>query len=721
MTDVPELSPAAHRVDSGVAIRAMLDPRSIAVIGASRDPRALAGRPFELLRQRRFDGQIHLVNRHGGVIGDQPVLTDVDQLPEDVDVALVLVPAQATAGVLRQCAARGVRCAYVFSSGFAERGDAVGRALQEEISPITAATTMRIGGPNGEGWYSVARDLPITFSPAVEYGRGLHTRPRPGNVALVAQSGGIGFGIAHRGFVRGVGFSHVITTGNEVDLELLDYTEALIDDPATHVIGLFVEGFAHPRRLEHVLTRAREADVAVVVARVGRSEVGSAAATSHTGHLAARPELVAALLRAYGAHEAADADELLDLCTALSTCDAAAGRRVAVYTLSGGAGAWIADTLAEAGLDLPELEPEVRSELSAMLPAYAATRNPVDVTASFGSVDVAAAALRATVESPSVDSAVIALSMIDSDSFAQRWAALHDVIVAAHKPVLVFSYTEPGPEAKALLAATGHPWYTSQRGLAAALRVLAARRPAHRPPVGSVQPIALPPGRSEPELKSWLSSFGLAVPRGQAAANRSEAERAASELGGRVVLKGQHPAMPHKTEAGLVEVGVEPRDVATAYDRIVAAAERAGLDTLDSVLVEQMAAPGVEMMVGLVRDDGLGTFVVVGRGGTTAELDPDVAIRPAPVSTAEALEMIDSLRGAAALGGWRGTPAADRRAFAELIATVSGIGTALGEHLDELDLNPVIVHPAGTGVTVVDALLVAGDDTREGGFRCSSN
>ncbi len=699
------------------AIDALLRPRSLAIVGASSNPSGLGGRPLEIVRQHGFSGAIHVVNPRAATIGGLPTVPSVSDIGAPVDLAAILVAPQLVPKVIDECGAAGVTAAYIFTSGFAEASDGLGEQLEDELAAACARWPIRVAGPNGEGVFNAADQFALTFSPVVDFERGLTAPAVPGSVGVVAHSGGIAFGVLSQGMARGIRFSHVISTGNEVDLELMDYFDYLVDDAETRVIVLFVEGFKDPSRLRAAAQRAAVHGKRIVVMKIGRTEEGQRAALSHTGHMSGRSDLYSSLFRHYGFVEVDDMELLLDVTTMLATETVPFGRGAGIFTASGGAGAWLTDALYARGLQVPELGERERTEIAALLPYYANCRNPVDYTGGAQDQSGVQRSLEILAGASGIDFLVVVLSLMNQESVARRLPMLLDAVRAADKPMVVYTYTEPSPEAITLLAEAGVPWFRSQTGLANAVAcaveqaaAIAVRAGDPEPSAGSAPTASSWTTLTEHAVKGWLSEAGLPTPAGELVHSAPEAVGAAERIGYPVVLKLQSVGASHKTELGAVAIDLKTSaDVEQAWTTVTKpVGDEVPADQVDGVLVEAMAPPGVEMIIGVITDPGLGPFVMVGSGGVAAELVHDVAILPAPTTADAACAAINELRLAPMLTGWRGAAAADVSALAAAVATVSEL--AAGKRvIRELDLNPVVVYREGDGLQVLDGLAVVGD------------
>jgi acyl-CoA synthetase (NDP forming) len=451
---------------------ALLSPQRIAIIGASDDATRLSGRIVPILQQHHYRGQIYPVNPRHDTVNGLPAFPSITAVPGPVDAVAIAVRAALVPQLLQECAAAGVRSSVIFSSGFAEEGKD-GRVAEEAMAAAARAAGMRLLGPNAEGFFNVHGGIPLSFSPTVDFQRGL-TRLLPGNVAVVSQSGGLGFALFNGGQAVGMGSSFVVSTGNECDLGALEVAAHLVEDARTDVVALVVEGFRSDEHLEPVARRAGELGKKLVVAKLGRSAAGGAAAALHTAHDAGNDQEYQEDFRRLGVVHVGDQEELLDVCFALSRRRLAAGNRVGILTTSGGAGVWLADACVGRGLAVPELDAPLQAELRPLLPSYASTRNPVDVTAEVVSRAGVARPLQLLASSPQVDSIVVVSSLAGPQMLEREHAEIRAIVDGTTKPVLVYSYTQPGPASVDALVRSGLAWYTSPGRAAGAARALVA-------------------------------------------------------------------------------------------------------------------------------------------------------------------------------------------------------------------------------------------------------
>ncbi len=705
--------------DGGVIVSplaSLLAPRSVAVIGASADRHKIRGALLHLLRKNGFPGRIVPVNPSAAEIDGlrcYPSLADAGGEP--IDVALIAIPAAAVLAALEDCAAAGVRFAVIISSGFAE-DDAAPPDLQDRVAALARRTGLRIVGPNAEGFHNEIASVSATFSPAVDREADDNPTATQARIGIIAQSGGMGFALYNRGRALGMAFSTVISTGNEADLTAADFLGHMVMDRDTRGILLFLESVRDGALFIAAAEAARAAGKFIVAIKIGRSAVGTLAAASHTASMAGWDAGYDAMFRHCGIHVASELDEALTIAAALPSNPPAQGRRIGVLTLSGGAGAWSADILTAAGLELPELGAATQATIRTFIPSYGTTRNPVDLTAGGTQGGGMLRAIRLLSEDDGIDQIAVITTLANPARVSLEIEALRTLLAERRKPVLFYSYTLPSPLGRKALADAGAVICPSMEALAAVARALAECVPAT--PAPDEPEIVLAErawthlaGRTgalaEHEAKAILATCGVCVSPGRLIRTVDELDEAAAHLGFPLAAKIQSRDLPHKTEAGGVRLGIaDPATLRAAFCDIMATATaHAPGAAIDGVFLERMAPAGIEMIVGIVRDPVFGPVVMVGAGGVAAELFDDTAHRLAPLDETEAIAMLRGLRSARLLDGFRGAPPADIASFGHLVSEISRIAVAGRAVIAELELNPVIVHPAGQGCTIADALM----------------
>lgn len=698
-----------HPLDSFFA------PESIALIGASRDQEKIPGRLLSMLRKNEYPGKIYPINPNYPDIDGLKCYKSIGEVGAPIDLAIIIIPARAVVGALEQCAAVGVKNAVIISSGFAEEGGD-SAAMQDQIVAIAKRTGMRISGPNAEGFLSEVQKVAATFSPTVDV--------KPGHVplvattrriAIVAQSGGIGFAIKHRAKALGVAISYCVSAGNESDLGAGEFLDYMVRDASTDVILLFIEGIRDVEKFLVAARRAAELRKPVIVTKVGRSGAGERAAASHTASMAGWSAAYDAVFAKYGFIVSNDLDEAVTIAAVLTTNPLPKGDRVAVLTVSGGAGIWGADTVSLQGLHVPELSPSIQTEIKKWMPSYGAAGNPIDVTAQGASSGGLQKSIDLLDASDEVDAILVVLSLSSEVRMAFKEAELKPVISAQHKPIVFYSYTLPSPFARSELAKSGVVVLSGLTHVGVAMRRMVEYSnfklaPSDVPTLPSRDLSAhLQLGRlSEFDSKSLLRDAGITLPDEVLVTERSGLDAAIAGAGFPLVMKIQSREIPHKSEVGGVRVNITTKGEAfTAYQALLDNAQRHRPDAaIQGVLVGPMAKKGVEIIAGTLLDATFGAMIMVGLGGITTELFRDVIYRPAPVSAAEAAAMLAALKAAPLLNGFRGAPKADVAALSQLIAQISLLAAQHAGEIAEIEINPVLVHPEGQGVTIVDALVV---------------
>jgi acyl-CoA synthetase (NDP forming) len=691
-------------------------PRSIAVIGASQDLASISGQPIAHLKAKGFGGRILPVNPRYDEVAGYTCYPDVASLPVAPDVAVIAVGAKRVPDALIELGKKGCRFAVILSSGFAEAGEE-GAEAQRHITTIARSFGMQVIGPNCQGYMNISEGIHVGFG--APYGL---TYPK-GHLSLTSQSGAFGNSIVMLASQEGIGFRHYVSTGNESVTTSLDFMDAMIDDPETRVIAGYVEGFQDAHRLLSIGRRALGAGKPMLVWKVGTSEAGARAAASHTANLGGSMALYRAAFRQSGIIEVNDVGDLADCAKALLPGRLPKGNRLAIVTISGGAGIAMADGAAAGGLELPELAPATVSALKEVLPSFAAIANPLDVTAS---LLTDASLLRVTLENladdPNVDMIGLALAAASGKLATELANEIVRISEERGIPVLVAWNADAATvqEAYDILDAAGIPRYQSPvrcaRGASALWAFAEARGRVAQ--VLSEEPLVLarPEMRqlmqgcstdlTEFEAKKLLDAYGIGVTQEALATDVDEASRIASAMHMPVVMKIQSADIPHKTEAGGVRVGLQgAAAVEAAFDEIIRNARAYAPEAvLDGVLVQEMVSGGTELILGINNDPLFGPAVMVGFGGIFAEVMKDVSFRLAPITRSEAESMVRELRSFPILDGARGRPKADLSAVIDTLMRLSAMAIDLREVVQEFDINPLFVLQAGEGVRAGDAL-----------------
>jgi acyl-CoA synthetase (NDP forming) len=688
----------------------LVQPRNILVVGGSQKQNSEGARLLENLSvHSQLAGEILVVNPKMASDERFRCWQSVADVPDvDIDVALVMVRAELAMQALRECAARRVPFAIVMSSGFGELGDE-GKSMEAEIRGLCADSGMRVYGPNCPGLTNLRDRIGMTFSPA------FRTDINAGPIGVVTQGGGSGRNIL-QGLSFGVGAALWLSAGNEVDLGAPDFIAHMARDPQIRVIAVLLEGIHRGDDLAAALELARTQRKPVVIMKLGRTEYGVRAAQSHTGSIAGTAEVNSAVFRQFGAIEVDDLDELVAVARLLALPQRPASAGVAVVTFSGGAAGMAADQAGIHRLELAKLAPATVDFLRSRLPAFAATQNPVDVTAdALKNMDAIAACLNAVADDPAVGAVVVPVPAdyaAVTDTIAQ---AVVEASKRSPKPFIpVWMSRRLGGGFHVLEEGGLAPFMSLSKAFQALKKVIPARA-ADETQAQAAARVDVPAGPTatiaynEASAKHMLRTAGIAVPEGVLAKTPAQASQAAAHLGCPVVLKVASAQILHKTEVGAVRLDIRsPEQAEQAFAEMVARVGSLRPDAvIDGVLVEKMFdGSGREMLVGIHTDPVFGRILTVGLGGIFVELFKDVAHRRLPIGKQDAAQMLGELRHAAYLGEFRGRPAADIRALADLLVQLSQFAMA-NPQIVEAELNPVWVGPAGQGAYALDALILA--------------
>ncbi|MFF7395377.1 acetate--CoA ligase family protein [Achromobacter sp. NPDC008082] len=699
---------------SDASLSRLFNPGSIAVVGASATPGKIGAMPVSLLRQHGYDGRILPINPRADVIQGLPAAPDLAALDGDVDLVILAVPAAHAAQALERARPGQVGGAVVFTSGFSETG-ASGVHMQEQLCAIARERGIRLLGPNCLGFMNVRRNVYATFSPAPANGA-----VAAGGIGMVSQSGAFGAYAYCMARDRGLGLSHWISTGNEADIDVADCIEWLARDADTRVIMAYMEGCRDGAKLRRALAAARDAGKPVVVTKIGRTQAGAQAAASHTAALAGDDAVYDALFRQYGALRARTIEEFFNLGYALDTWkQRPQGKRLGIFTISGGVGALMADDAEDAGLSLPEPDALAQARLLERVP-FAGPRNPIDVT---GQVVSEPGLLLATADDMLADGRYDALAVFlaaagSSDALWPTFETFAREMRSRHPDVPLAICALFPPDRRRELERLGTLVFVDPsaaiRTIGAVANLADTRVAGHTVAAPSDAALAAPSPTTifdtynEVEAMEVLRLAGIPVPDCTLAADADTAVAAAARASGPVVLKVVSPDILHKSDVGGVKLNLSGEDaVRRGHAAILDSVHSHRPDArIDGVLVAPMAPKGVECIVGVHGDPVFGPVVMFGLGGVFVEVLKDVSFRLAPFDRTQAMAMIREIKGYALLQGARGTPPCDIGALADALAALSQFAHAHRDDFSSIEINPLLALPDGQGALALDAVLI---------------
>lgn len=703
-------------------LSAFLSPKTVAVIGASPDTTSLRGRIMKVLLCHDFKGKVFPISRsHPEIMGLKafPTISDV---PEQVDLAVLIIPAIYVADTLEECAKHRVKSALILSSGFAEDSSEDGDLLQKKLLDISKRTNMVISGPNSEGYANMALKLCPTFSPAVD-GENIELMPSwpaKKRIAVIAQSGGMGFSFYDRGRPKNLPFSYVITTGNEACLESLDIVEYLIDSDEADIFLMFMEDVKTPSKLSYVAEKALSVGKPIIVTKIGHSDAGIRAAASHTASLAGSYQIYKSIFERYGIIEGSDIEEIVDIAAGFVYFGdrPPSGKRVGIFTASGGGGGWMADSCVSNGLEVPILDNTTRANIDQYLPSYGTSQNPVDGTAGVINQIGYARISEMIAEASNVDTVVTIASTRVSHKLVSEKEKLLEVSRTTNKPIMFWSYTLPHQESAQVLAETGFPLFTDLRNCTKTIatmhdytvyrdkflekrNVLSNDRQYPDKLLNLIK--NTPENIVEYKAMSILFEAGIKTQKSILVRSKDEAILATKTIGKAVALKVQSPDIPHKSQAGGVVLNIDSHtDVGQQFKSMQSTiSQNFPKAIIDGFLIQEMSEPGLEIILGINNREGFGPILMVGFGGIHVEKTRDVAFAPVPLGEDDCNQLLKKLKGSVLLDADK----YDVPALIDLMTSLSNFAESTSDYIGEIDLNPVLVHSKGQGVTVIDALM----------------
>ena len=690
------------------------NPQSVAVIGASRDPTKLGYGVLHNIIRYGYEGRVYPINPKADEVLGLPAYASVLDVPDPIDLAVIVVPANFVAAVLEECGQKGVKGAIIITAGFREIGRE-GKQRENELLEIAQRYGMRLIGPNVLGVIDTISHLNASFAAGM---------PRQGSIAFMSQSGALCTSILDMALAEGVGFSHFVSLGNKADTNEIDFLEAWRDDPHSRVIVAYLEGIVDGARFMEV---ARQVNTRkpIVAIKSGTTSAGSRAVSSHTGTLAGSEQAYDSAFKQVGLIRARSVEDLFDYAVAFARQPLLRNDRIAVITNAGGPGIMAADAIERAGLQLASLEPETQRLLKEKLPAAASAANPIDVLGD-ALADRYELALHAALNDPNTGGVIVILTpqvMTQIEATARvvgKAAQQHD------KPIMACfmgqATVRPGVD---ILNEMKVPNYRVPERAVAALAAMSHYRRWREQPLLQIKRFAVDNGKvrevfdhvrqegrvsiGDAEAREIMRAYGLPMPQSVLAATAEEAVAVAEQIGYPVVMKIASPDILHKTDIGGVKLNLAtPGDVRDAFDLLVFRATRYMPDAeIWGCLVQQQVRGGKEVILGMSRDPQFGPLLLFGLGGIYVEALKDVTFRVAPIDEREAREMIGEIRAHSLLRGVRGEPPADIEAIVDTLLRMSQLVTDFPE-IAEMDINPLIVFEQGKGALGIDMRLVLG-------------
>ena len=698
----------------------LLNPNSVALIGASRDPSRIGGRILKYLKQHGYRGRILPVNPKSEEIGGEKCYPTLASIPFEIDVALIGVPEESVPSVLEEAGRKGVPSAIIYSAGFSEVG-AKGESKQQRIKEVAEAYRMSVCGPNCVGIIGLHNKTAMSFSQVLDLPRLI-----PGRIAFISQSGALGGAILNRVQDAGIGISYFISTGNEAVLESSDFMEYLLDDPNTSVIMALIEGIRDGAKLLRLADLAVKKEKPIVVMKVGRTEAGGRAASSHTGSMTGSDAVYEAILRQKGIIRVEEIEDLYLTASVLAKCPRPRGNRVGIITTTGGGGVILTDKLVEMGMKLPELSPQTVKNLEEAAATFGVIKNPLDLTAQVVNDPLLfPKSVETMVRDENLDALIVALAMVAGERSRERASYIVRAAQSTDKPVVTWwgagSLSSPGTK---VLEESQVPLFTSPERCVKALSALVCYsrflETTHSQEAEKAR--VLPAGHlameellksaqralTEDEGKRILSFYGIPVAREGLGKSPEEIKTIASRIGYPVALKIVSPQIQHKTEAGGLKLNIRNEEnLDKAYEEILKNVRRTNPGAeVKGMLVQEMVPPGREVIIGVTRDPQFGPMVMFGLGGIFVEILRDFSLRHAPLKERDGWEMVREIKGHQILEGARGGERFDLESIVQALIAVSKMAVDLREVFSEIDINPLVVYPGRGGIKAVDCLFI---------------
>ncbi|GAB7541505.1 acetate--CoA ligase family protein [Cupriavidus sp. 8B] len=693
------------------SLQAALAPRSIAIVGASQNPDKIGGRPVDYLQRFGFKGRIYPINPTRSSVQGLKAWPSIEELPEAPDLAIIAVPRNEAIEAVQKCARIGTGIGIVMSSGFGEGHSVEGKTAERSMVDTARAAGMRLIGPNCQGLANFSNGALATFSTMIK-----ECPPADGHIAILSQSGTLGmapYGLLRR---RGLGIRHAHATGNDADVTIAELATAVAEDEQVRLMLLYLEGMPDPHQLQKLGRIAQERRLPVLALKSGRTAAGKAAALSHTGALASEDRVVDSFFEQHGVWRAHTMEQLVDAAEMYLKRWKVGGRSIVTVSNSGAAGVLAADAASMHGMQMASFDPSTRQSLAAILPTFANVTNPVDITgALLTDSSLFSKALDVIARDPNADAFLVAFPVAgagyDVEGYADAAARLE---ASTGKPVVAAT---PQPDVAALFRERDVPVFSSESSAVSALdrftrhhkRLELARHRragAYLDPVPvTTEPARKPLMANEAQSLARIAEIGVPVVWHRLCMTVQEALAAFAEAGGAVVAKGCSSKVAHKSELGLVRLGLRSQtEIAEAFGKLQQTIADLGLP-FEGVIIAAMRKGGREMMIGAHRDPVFGPVVVIGDGGKYVEVMPDNQLLLVPFERAEVIERLQRLRIAPLLGGVRDEPALDVEAYVDAVMSVGRL-IARSTDVQSVDINPILVGAVGDGCRAVDAVVL---------------
>ena len=706
--------------DGNVDISAMeyfFNPRSIALIGVSKDIRKPSGRSLNALLKWNYAGKLYPINPNHTEIHGVKCYSSLLEAPGDVDMVIISVPAPSVLAALEQCVEKRVKAVVLFTSGFAEIGPE-GKELQDRVTELAKKTNLRILGPNCVGLVNLSKSVMASFANIVDL------KPvYPMSLGFVTQSGAFGTLIFAQAVQAGVGFSSFVSVGNEADTEFSDFLSYLLTTPETKIIGGYLEGAKNGAKFRKAAQNALKLKKPILIMKVGRTRAGARAASSHTGSLAGDDKIYDAFFRQMGIIRIETLAELTSFVIVHRSGRMPQGNNIGILSISGGAGVLMADKSELLGLNVPEFTGETRRMLETYLPPFGSAKNPVDLTsAAVAEPEMLGRCLRALVADNNIHMISVAMGFMPHSAPILA-KDLIEIYQSTTKPIVLTTYNISSSEViakaiksiedagmpvlrdhlQAVQALSNLAWYTDKVRRHADVKT---ERQAVKPDTETEKIINNPEALSEYEAKKVLSGYGIPITREFLAASADTAVKAARKTGYPVALKISSAQIAHKTEAGGIKLNVKSdAEVRAGFKEVMASAKKYMPEAkIQGVLVQEMLKDGVEVIIGTTKDPVFGHVIMFGLGGIFVEALKDVSFRITPLSRVDAEEMVAEIKGYSVLQGLRGKPPVDIDALVDVILKVSRLVTEHKNAIKELDINPLVIN--SSGAKVADVLII---------------